>query len=112
MVIKEKSWIWWLTIFASPKVHTTIYPHVYVAEGFNSWPKQLKKRIIKHENVHLEQQKEVGLLKYLFLYLFVFPVFWNPWRYQWEMQAYMKSGHSELKAKEYCKKWNYGWLNN
>jgi hypothetical protein len=113
MVIKEKSWIWWLTIFASPKVHTTIYPNIYVAKRFNSWPKKLRERIIRHEKVHLRQQQEIGLLKYLFLYIFVLPVLWNPWRYQWEMEAYMNgSGYSIEKAKEYCKGWNYGFLIN
>ena len=110
MAIKEKKWYWLLTIFAGPKVHTTIYPHIYVAKGFNNWPEKLKKRIILHEKIHLKQQKEIGLFKYLFLYIFVLPLFWNPWRYQWEMEAYTKSGHSDKKAKEFLSMWNYGWL--
>ncbi len=110
MAIKEKSWIWWLTIFANPQVHTTIYPHIYVVKGFDAWPEELKKRIIVHEKVHLRQQFEVGIVKYLFLYLFVLPLFWNPWRYDWEFEAYTSSGHSENKAREYLTRWNYGWL--
>ena len=110
MAIKEKSWIWWFTLFANPKVHTTLFPHIYVAKGFNSWPKELRNRIISHEKIHLRQQREIGLVKYLFLYLLVLPLFWNPWRYNWEFEAYVGSGHSEEKAKEYCAAWNYGWL--
>lgn len=110
MAIKEKSWIWWLSVFANPNVHTTIYPHIYVIPGFNSWPNKLKERILLHEKIHLEQQKEVGFWKYLFLYIFVLPLFWNPWRYKWEIEAYVKSGHSHEKAREFLRKWNYGWL--
>ncbi|MAG60708.1 hypothetical protein CL619_02870 [archaeon] len=110
MVIKEKSGFWWLSIFANPNVHTTIYPNIYVAKGFDTWPETLKTRILLHEKVHLKQQEEVGLWKYLLLYIFVLPLFWNPWRYSWEFEAYTKSGHSEKKAREFLSAWNYGWL--
>lgn len=110
MAVKIKTWVWWLTIFANPKVHTTVYPHIYVSEEFYFWPKSLRERIIKHEEVHLKQQKEVGVFKYFFLYLFILPIFWNPWRYNWEIEAYTATGHSLAVAKKYLRKWNYGWL--
>ena len=108
--IKEKGPIWWLTVFLNPNVTTTIYPTIYVASGFYSWPKSVQNRVLKHEKIHLKQQKEVGVWMYLFLYVFCLPFFWNPWRYDWEYEAYVQSGTSKKKAEEYLALWNYGWL--
>jgi hypothetical protein len=72
----------------------------------------VKKRILKHEEIHLVQQKKTGKWKYLLLYLFVLPLFWNKYRLEWEYEAYIKSGTSEEETKKYLKKWNYGWLMN
>jgi hypothetical protein len=111
-MIKEKSWIWWFTLFANPSVTTTISPHIYVAKGFYSFSKNVQNQLIKHEEVHLKQQQEKGVLLYLFLYIFCFPLFWNPYRYKWEMQAYEEDGTSSNKAKEYLSSGVYGWLLN
>lgn len=111
-MIKQKSWLWYLTIFASPNVHTTLYPHIYVSKDFNSFHKELQQRIITHENIHLKQQKEHGLMKFLFLYIFVLPFFYNPWRYKWEFEAYTKSGTSKEQTKAYLSSLNYGFLLN
>lgn len=71
----------------------------------------MQKRIIRHERIHLQQQKEQGSIKFLFLYIFALPLFYNPWRYKWEWEAYTKSGTSKEKAKEYLQSWHYGFLN-
>jgi hypothetical protein len=109
-MIKEKKWYWWLTIFASPLVTTTLSPHIYVSRGYSGLNKTSQQRIIQHEEIHLDQQDEVGLTKYFFLYCFCLPLIYNPWRYNWEFEAYTKSGTSESKTKEYLNSWNYGWL--
>ena len=109
-MIKTKSWLWWFTLFANPHVTTTLYPHIYVCKDFYSLSQETQKRIIKHETIHLQQQKQHGLIKFLFLYIFVFPLFYNPWRYKWEWEAYTKSGTSKEKTKEYLSSWNYGFL--
>ena len=109
-MIKRKSWLWWFTLFANPNTTTTVYPNIYTHKDFDTFSKELQKRIIKHETIHLKQQKETGLLKYLFFYVFAFPLFYNPWRYNWEYEAYTKSGTSEKQAKEYLSSWNYGCL--
>ncbi|MBS3162500.1 hypothetical protein J4467_01120 [Candidatus Woesearchaeota archaeon] len=111
-MLKDKSWVWNLTIFANTDVTTTISPHIYLGKNYYDSNGLIRKRIIKHEEIHLKQQKKVGVLKYLFLYVFVFPLFWNKYRFDWEYEAYINSGTSKQKALEYLKKWNYGWLNN
>jgi hypothetical protein len=109
-MIKEKKWYWWLTIFATPIVTTTISPHIYVSQGYKDLSKKGKDIIIKHENIHLQQQEEVGLWKYLFLYCFCLPILWNPWRYEWEYKAYTKTGTSKKQTEEYLSSHYYGWL--
>jgi hypothetical protein len=63
--------------------------------------------------VHLRQQKEVGVVEYILLYLFSLPVLWNPWRYRWELEAYTYgSGLKANQAKDILKSYSYGWLLN
>ena len=51
-----------------------------------------------HELVHWNQQRTwairglgVGLLVWYFLYLFVLPFLWNPFRRRWETEAFRKA---------------------
>jgi hypothetical protein len=108
-MIKQKSWLWNLTIFANTKTTTTLYPNIYVSKNFNKYSKTIQNKIIKHEEVHLGQQKQ-GRLKFYFLYIFCLPFFYNPWRYNWEYESYTKSGTSKTKTKELLSSWHYGWL--
>lgn len=66
----------------------TIYPFVFLFKGHTEHTKA-------HELVHIRQQRRwwkyggpLGLLAWLFLYAFVLPVGWNPWRWKWEYEAY------------------------
>jgi len=111
-MLKKKSWIWWLTIFANSNVTTTLYPHIYLGKNYYNSNLIEKKRILKHEEIHLKQQRETGILKYLFLYIFILPLFWNKYRFNWEYEAYIQSGTSTKNTLKYLRKWNYGWLNN
>lgn len=109
-MIKVKSWIWWLTIFANPYVTTTIAQDIYVRKDFFSFSKATQEKILKHEQYHIKQQEQYGVIVFLFLYILVFPFFYNQWRYRWEYEAYTKSGTSVQKTKEYISSWHYGWL--
>ena len=109
-MIKKKSWLWLFTIFANPSVTTTISPHIYVCNNFFYFPKAIQQRIVKHEKIHIKQQNAHGLFRFLFLYIFVLPLFYNPWRYGWEYEAYTQSGTSTEKTKKYLSSWHYGWL--
>ena len=109
-MIKQKSHWWWFTLFAHPYTSTTIYPHIYLTRDYHLKEKKVQVFLIKHENVHLEQQKENGLIKFLFLYIFAFPILWNPYRYKWELEAYQKAGMGKENAKKHIKTWNYGFL--
>ncbi len=109
MEIKQKSWLWWATIFANPNSTTTIYPNIYVSKNFYNFSKKYQDSTIKHEKVHLKQQQK-GLLKFLFLYCLCFPIIYNPWRYNWEYEAYKSEGYSDKRINEILKKWSYGWL--
>lgn len=62
-MLKEKPW--WLKIFVPRNAWVTIYPHIYYPEGADT---KLEPEIITHENVHLKQQSEYGLLKWMWRY--------------------------------------------
>lgn len=108
MRIKEKNLLWYLTFPFAHKNYTTIGKTIY-------YPKDKKpsQRIIDHEYIHYLQQKKYGLLKFLFLYLFAFPLFYNPWRYKWEYEAYKKGSHlNDETIRELLSSYKYGWLKN
>ncbi|MBI5871675.1 hypothetical protein HZB88_01165 [archaeon] len=112
MASKRKSRVWHLTIFANPNCTTAIYPHIYLQKNFYELPASLQNRILKHEAVHLSQQKKTGTLKFLFLYIFILPFFYNPYRYKWEYEAYSSTGHKPDYIKKILSSWHYGWLLN
>ena len=62
-MLKEKPW--WLKIFVPRNAWVTIYPNVYYPEGVDT---KLEPEIITHEGVHLRQQHEYGLYKWLWRY--------------------------------------------
>ena len=108
-MLKQKSWLWNLTIFANTNTTTTIYPNIFLSKNFYQLSKKQQNTILKHEKIHLNQQKQ-GRLKFLFLYIFCLPFFYNPWRYKWEYEAYTKSGTSKKRTKQLLSSWHYGWL--
>lgn len=110
--LQTKSLFWYLTVFANPGTTTAIYPRIYLQKNFYLLPKSLQERILKHEAVHLKQQEQTGIFKFLFLYIFILPIFYNPWRYKWEYEAYKSTGHNPSWIKQMLGGWHYGWLLN
>lgn len=102
---KKKGFIWKLSIFAAHN-YTTIgntiyYPKRPLSEG----------RTMKHEKIHVLQQKEVGLLKFIFLYILCAPFLYNPWRYKWEYEAFKYgSQYPDEIIKKILHSESYGWL--
>lgn len=92
----------------------TIYPFIFIVSGLSDL---MKEYILKHENVHRDQQRKwyskgwiFGLLAWYFLYLFTLPYIWNPFRRAWETEAYtIGSGCTIEETKQILKKWPY-WL--
>jgi hypothetical protein len=104
--LKPKSWLWKLTYPFAHRNFTTVGRTLYYPQGFIP-----TKRIIAHEQIHMAQQKEVGLLKFLFLYLFCAPLWRNPWRWKWEMEAYtLGSRYTKRQAANILQSKAYGWL--
>ena len=104
LILKKKSWIWYFTYPFAHNNTTTIGDTVYYVVLPNV-------TVLKHEEIHMRQQKEVGLIKYLFLYLFCLPLFYNPWRYKWEREAYKKgTGFDDAAIKKILGSSEYGWL--
>lgn len=69
----------------------TLYPFIFIAKGASP-----SSSILQHEAVHIRQQSRywawagpLGVLFWLFLYLAVLPLGWNPWRWRWEWEAYV-----------------------
>jgi len=104
--LRKKSWAWKLTGSFASNNYTTIGDTIYFPEG-----RPPSSKILEHELIHIKQQQEVGLVKYLFLYLFALPFGWNPWRYKWEFEAYTEgSGMTEEHARSILHSSSYGWL--
>jgi len=104
MKIKEKAW-WWL--FWRYGTFTCVFGTIYHPPG------RLPSEIIQaHESYHVKQAEECGgWWKFYFLYLFCLPLFWNPWRKKWEIEAYIKgSGYAPVVAKSMVRRAMYGWL--
>jgi hypothetical protein len=88
----------------------TIYPLIFNV-SLSGWG-------LKHEKIHLEQQHKwysvlwyFGVLAWLFCYLMILPVGWNPFRYKWEYEAYKNGqGYSDMKIREVLKKEYFLWL--
>jgi len=100
----HKPW-WWII---SRRAYTTVGHTIYFPKGRSLHPASA---IYDHEIIHVNQQEEVGLVKYIFLYLFCLPLFYNPWRWKWEYEAYLYG--SKWKHEDIVKKLNselYGWL--
>lgn len=97
---------WWWQI--SKRTYTTVNHTIYFPKGRPLHPAS---SIYDHEIIHVNQQEEVGLLKYIFLYLFCLPLFWNPFRFKWEYEAYLHG--SKWKHEDIIKTLRsetYGWL--
>lgn len=108
MNFREKAWYWHLTLGFAGDNYTTLGETLYYPKG--QFPSQ---EVIAHEMFHVKQQQEVGIIKYLFLYLFCFPFLWNPWRYKWEYEAYkLGSKWPESMIKKELSSSDYGWLKN
>jgi hypothetical protein len=101
MKTKVKKWYW----LGFNKTYTAIGNTIYCPPGCE--PSQ---EIIKHEMVHMNQQKRVGLFLFIFLYLFCLPVLWNPWRKKWETEAYKANGLGPRDIKNKLKTSTYGWI--
>jgi len=109
MNYKKKSWIWMLTWPFAHANYTTIWDTIYKPSYHNPSPST-----IKHEMIHSRQQHDWGwflLPVWIFCYLLVLPILWNPFRYKWEMEAYTKgSGYTKKQAKLILGSAAYGWL--
>jgi hypothetical protein len=109
MKMKEKSWIWY---FAWPFAHanyTTVWNTVYFPKG-----RPPDGQVLAHEQIHSNQQHKWGwffLPVWIFCYLFILPILWNPFRKKWETEAYVRgSGLSEDTTKRILGTVSYGWL--
>jgi len=108
MRLREKGWWWYGTWPFAHDNYTCIGKTVYHPKGRIPSPTTMR-----HENIHMHQQENVGLFKFLFLYLFCLPVVWNPWRFRWEYEAYTEgSGCSHQLTKRILRSASYGWLRN
>lgn len=106
MILKSKNIFWKLTFPFAHNNYTTIGETLFYPKGYPPI-----RSIILHEEVHAKQQKEVGIVKFIFLYLFAFPFLWNPWSFKWEYEAYRKgSKYDKHITLLMLKCYKYGWL--
>jgi hypothetical protein len=107
--IREKSWAWHiLALFGAHKNYTIVYGTIYYPKG-----KPPSEQILNHEAVHAMQAEQCGgWTRYYLKYLFLLPFLWNPYRYQWEWEAYtLGSDIADLNwIKKKLRSAMYGWL--
>lgn len=108
--VRIKSWVWNLTIFAGTWNNTALGKTIYVQKNFYDLTKWEQERIIEHERVHIRQQREAGVLLFIFLYLFCFPILYNPFRRKWETEAMKEIGWMDEVIRKELSSWRYGWL--
>lgn len=106
--IKQKGWIWKLTYPFAHSNYTVIGSTIFCPND-----KLPPAYILKHEKIHVLQRQKYGAFLFYFLYLFALPFVWNPFRYKWEMEAYIKGSKlNEKEAKKLLQSPMYGWLQN
>lgn len=94
----------------------TMYPFVFLT-------RRAKERTpsygstLDHEMVHIKQQGKwwgwggpIGWLLWFFLYIFILPVGWNPFRWKWEEEAFRigsryPDDHSKRRLRTYYMLW-------
>lgn len=71
---------------------TTIGDNIYVPADWDGYDDRSKVAILRHERVHLRQQRRLGLFWFGFLYLFAFfPIGFAYFRMRFEQEAYAES---------------------
>ena len=121
--IRVKSRWWALTIFMPPSVGNAIWPFgVFLPRKYKDvedLEKDIRTRkIVLHEEIHLEQQYHwfkrgwvFGLLAWYFCYVFVFPLWFNRFRWNWEWDAYKRAqNYDDATIIRILRTKTYGWL--
>lgn len=67
---------------------TTIGQTIYLQTSWFEKPEWLRVATLRHERVHLRQQRRYGTVRFMFLYLFVSPLFFAYYRNKFEREAY------------------------
>ena len=71
---------------------TTIGHKVYVSDSWDKRADKMKAATLRHEFVHMKQERRMGKVLYRLTYLFwIFPVFFAKGRRDLEMEAYTES---------------------
>lgn len=71
---------------------TTIGNYMWVPDAWAEWRDCSKAAILRHERVHLRQQRRYGIIRYVFMYLlWPMPFFYAKGRRDLEMEAYEES---------------------
>lgn len=79
---------------------TTIGHTVYTPSGWDQMEEVSKVVVLRHERVHMRQQRRYGRLLFSFLYLLpFFPLFLAYWRRKFEMEAYEESMRAEVELR-------------
>ena len=95
----KRLWGWF------PAEAITIFGNIYVKDKSKNNPE-----ILGHEMIHVKQQ-EAHPVWFWVSYILLLPIFWNPFRAQWEAEAYAKSvklGVPLDQAAEWLSSWTYG----
>lgn len=83
---------------------TTIGSRMWVPTDWTSWSDQARAAILRHERVHLRQQRRYGMLRYSLMYLlWPLPILLAKGRRDLEMEAYEESmaAYAEYWGKDY-----------
>lgn len=74
-----------------PGVAMTLGRKIFVNPSFHRMSLKMKYVVLRHERIHLIQQRDFGLIYFLFCYALVLPTFLSVFRYRWERAAYTEA---------------------
>ena len=90
MTVRVKKKPAWLSVITlTPGRSFTFGSTIYIESKL--WDMQntvAYKAVVAHESVHARQYAKYGTFLFLFLYFLVLPFGWNPWRRDWEAEAF------------------------
>lgn len=86
---------------------TTIGHTIYTSGGWDNMEDISKMIVLRHERVHMRQQKRMGRFLFSFVYLFlIFPAFLALGRAKLEMEAYEETIRAEIELRGTSRVWS------
>lgn len=92
-----------------------VWPFIFIDKMVQEKPEQVRKALINHEQIHLEQQKELFLVGFYLLYVveFLFNLFaFGDWNEAYRQISFEQEAYINQSEFDYCKtRKPFAWVN-